>query len=366
MAATEDQTTQPGSEGEPVVLPEPEPEAASSPDAPETQQPARRRAGFLAPVLGGVLAAGAGFGLAQYVPAGWPIADTASLEQKIEMQAAAIASLKTRIENLGTLDARIAGLEGQPQPDLAPLMATLADLNGRLAALEAKPIEQADSSAALAETVRQLQADLALLQSGGAVSEAAQANAAALAAEAEAKLQEAEAAAAQMRAEAEAVTEAAKTRAAFATFQDAVNSGAPFADLLPGLGLALPDSLQAMAETGVPNLKSLQDSFPDAARLALEAALRADMGDSWTERATSFFRSQTGARSLAPREGNDPDAILSRAEAALTGGDVAQALSEVSALPEPAQTAIAAWRSSAEQHEAASKAMQYIAGKIAE
>ena len=82
-------------------------------------------------------------------------------------------------------------------------------------------------------------------------------------------------------------------------------------------------------------------AFPTAARAGLEAALRADMGSSWTERATNFLRAQTGARSLDPREGDDPDAILSRAEAAVSAGDLATALTEIAALPEPAQTAMA-------------------------
>ena len=102
---------------------------------------------------------------------------------------------------------------------------------------------------------------------------------------------------------------------------------------------------RSAAETGVPSLATLQDSFAEAARAALEAALRADMGDSWTDRAMSFFRTQTGARSLTPREGSDPDAILSRAEAALAKGDLVTTLAELDSLPEVARTAMADWRS---------------------
>ena len=90
-------------------------------------------------------------------------------------------------------------------------------------------------------------------------------------------------------------------------------------------------------------MADLSDSFPQAARDALEAALRANMGESWTERVGSFLRSQTGFRSLSPREGNDPDAILSRAEAALTAGRVAEAVAELEAMPEAGQPALADW-----------------------
>ncbi len=67
------------------------------------------------------------------------------------------------------------------------------------------------------------------------------------------------------------------------------------------------------------------------------------MGASWTSRIATFLETQTGARSLTPRAGNDPDAILSRAEADLTKGDLAAALKEVMALPDAARPAMAGW-----------------------
>jgi len=52
---------------------------------------------------------------------------------------------------------------------------------------------------------------------------------------------------------------------------------------------------------------------------------------------------QLGARSVEPREGNDPDAILSRAEAALINGHLPQALAEIAALPDEAQAEMGNW-----------------------
>ena len=49
------------------------------------------------------------------------------------------------------------------------------------------------------------------------------------------------------------------------------------------------------------------------------------------------------ARSLTPKDGNDPDAILSRAEAAIGSGDLNMALSELANLPEPARDAMTDW-----------------------
>ena len=123
----------------------------------------------------------------------------------------------------------------------------------------------------------------------------------------------------------------------------ALDSGAPFAAALAQLDGDLPKSLTDTAKSGVPSLQSLRSSFPEAARAALDAALKANMGGSWTDRVSAFLANQTGARSLTPRDGTDPDAVLSRAEAALTAGDLAKVLVELSGLPPEGQTAMAAW-----------------------
>ncbi len=91
----------------------------------------------------------------------------------------------------------------------------------------------------------------------------------------------------------------------------------------------------------------LNDMLVAGARAALEAALRANMGESWTDRVSSFLRSQTGLRSLTPREGDDPDAILSRAEAALAQGNVAQTLTELEVLPPAAKPPLEDWTAQA-------------------
>lgn len=350
MAETDETTDRPEDSTPPVVMVEPEPEAP----APPTPIPAKPRRGFVAPLIGGALAAALGFGLAQYVPGGWPLQDTSALEAQLAKQAGTITAL----------EARLATVEGAKLPDISPLMETLSALNGRVAGLENGPAERAEEVAAIKESIANLQAQIASLPAGSAVTGEVPANVAALAAEAEARLKEAEAQAAQMKSEAEALTRAAVAQAAFGRLQAAVDAGTPFAAILPDLGVEAPDPLKAHAETGLPSLASLQESFPEAARQAIEAALRADMGETWGERATSFLLSQTGARSLTPREGNDPDAILSRAEAALGAGDLGTALAELAALPEPAQAPLAPWRAQAEIRQAGQKALAELAGKI--
>ncbi len=123
----------------------------------------------------------------------------------------------------------------------------------------------------------------------------------------------------------------------------------------------MPEIVSAHAETGLPTLASLTETFPEAARAALEAALRAQSGGGLADGFWSFLRIQTGARSLTPQDGDDADAVLSRAEAALRAGDLAAALAELAALPSEAQTALAPWVAEAEDHRAAAAAIAALA-----
>jgi hypothetical protein len=66
-----------------------------------------------------------------------------------------------------------------------------------------------------------------------------------------------------------------------------------------------------------------------------------------TASVTGFLRSQLGLRSLTPREGDDADAVLSRAESALAQGRISDALAEIDALPEGARGAMADWATAA-------------------
>jgi hypothetical protein len=81
-------------------------------------------------------------------------------------------------------------------------------------------------------------------------------------------------------------------------------------------------------------------------------------------RITAFLRAQTGARSLTPREGNDPDAILSRAEAALREGDLVATLAELDALPAEGAARLAEWRAQAEARLAASQAVAELVASL--
>jgi predicted nucleic acid-binding Zn-ribbon protein len=385
--------------------PEPQPVRAEPPPPP------RRSGAFLGFVLGGAIAAAGGFALARYQPDLLPAGVSSAVTAQFEQQAATLSDLRQQVEALaaretpdisaelanlgdeirgeirGELDARIAALP--PAPDVAALAeearkgaeGALAGIEARLSELEQRPAvdRTAMASAVTASTAasgttgtvgiddsvlaaydQQLQALKAELESQRGTATGASDELKALAEQAQSQLAAATAEAAKLKADAEAVGQAALARAALSRIKAALDSGEPYSGAVAELteaGQEVPEVLAASAEAGIPSLTELQQSFPDAARAALDAALRADMGETWPERAAAFLRTQTGARSLTPREGQDPDAVLSRAEAALHEGQVAAALAELATLPEAARAPLAGWIASAEQREAASAAV---------
>jgi len=287
------------------------------------------------PLLGGALAAVAGYGVAQYVPNGWPMASVVTLQTQVAVLSDQVQFLQADLQKA---DARLASLEtaSVPQTDAGQIDA----LEARLATLESKPMSAGTDSAAL----DQLRAEVTAIKTNGAAVMSAQVQA-----DLDAKVQATEAKLTAIEQSAQAQAAATLTRAALGQIAAALDSGAPYPSAIASLaGADIALVLTDNATAGLPSLQALQASFPDSARTALEAALRANMGESWSERVGNFLRTQVGVRSLTPRDGPDPDAILSRAEAALSSGDVAQALTEIATLPTPAQDALAAWRTQAQ------------------
>uniref|UniRef100_UPI0037C662F9 COG4223 family protein n=1 Tax=Roseovarius salis TaxID=3376063 RepID=UPI0037C662F9 len=85
------------------------------------------------------------------------------------------------------------------------------------------------------------------------------------------------------------------------------------------------------------------------ARAALAAARDAAAREGDTGGLTGFLRTQLGVRSLEPREGDDPDAVLSRAEAAVGQGRLTDALAEIETLPDVARAELEDWTQRARQ-----------------
>lgn len=345
-------------------------------------QTERSQGGFVGVVVGGIIAAAIGYGVAIYAPLG----GASDLKGQITALKSENASLSERIAAVEAtpapaadpaLEQRVAALESAPAPmtaepvDLAPLQGVvaalderLATLDGRLTAIENRPPSEggAATSPETEATLEALRQEVESLKGAGA---AATANIEAMAAEAQAHLTEAEEKAAQMKAEAEETAQKAMARAGLGRVQAALESGAPFESALADLGgIEVPAILRDAAAEGITSRADLVEAFPAAARAALEASLRANTGDTWSERLGSFLQSTTGARSLTPREGGDPDAILSRAEAALRADDLDRALAELGTLPPEGQAAMADWVALATTRQDAAKAVAELSAAI--
>lgn len=352
-----------------------------------------KRVGFVPLVLGGVVAAGIGFA------AGWQgllpqPADTAT-EAALADQAARIDDVAASLN--ASLNASVAAI---PAPDFAPvqteiaaLRADLVPLADRIAALEERLVvmerapandgtfsataiaawqqdiedlqaavaDQAAQTAAMTEAAAARDAELAALQAAMAAQEAEMGR---LVEEAAQRLDAAESTVAGIEEVATANANATLRRAVLASLQTAVDTGQPFAGLLSELsatGVEAPGGLAAMAGDGLATQAALRESFPDAARAALAAARAEGLADDSGTGMLGFLRSQLDVRSVEPREGDDPDAVLSRAEAALTEARLADALAEIATLPEVVRAPMTDWIAAAEARTVAVSALQSLA-----
>lgn len=316
---------------------------------------------MLGPVLGGAIAAVAGFGLAQFDvfnlrpdPAPDRSAEIAALQDQLAKLSDTAGNVTALGEKLDALDARLAAYEARPAPDLTGLTA----LEDRLARIEALPAGDAASTAALAARLARIEAALQSQPVPDTAALQARLDTAL------ARLGEAEAEAAARNAAAEAAAAKSTRDLALRALRDAVSSGQPFADKLQALAdPALDASLGPMAASGAPTLAGLQAGFPDTARETLRLAREISPQDGWTDRLVDFLAVQTEARSLTPREGTGPDAILSRAEFALTEGRVADALAELATLDPALAAPLAVWTKAANQYVSAMAALAAAGGE---
>lgn len=290
---------------------------------------------ILPAILGGLIAAGLGFGAAYYfIPRFDPV-----MVETMNTNEAAIADLRSQLdgiespEDIAPLTEQVNALSGQVSDQFASLDERIASFEERLVTLEKQPSGDGTLQDAALEAY---QAELDTLRAQ--VEE-----------QASAAFEQLES----TREEAAAIEEAAllaarnaKARAALAQIRSSLDTGEPMttalSELSEVLGEPTPDALAAVAE-GVPTLAKLQGDFPPAARQALSDA-RSDGTSGETSGAFgSFLREQLNVRSVAPRDGDDADAILSRAEAALKEGQLETAIAEVSSLPDVAAGPLSGW-----------------------
>lgn len=301
-------------------------------------------------LAGGALVATLGFGAAvgayRFAPQIVGAMPAPGFEQRLSDHDKRLEDLAAQVAGLSPTSSGAslevtAALEGQTaaiaalQEENKGIAAQIADLTARLAQLETMP--SADGGASAASVA-------AATQAANQAAEAARVNAE------------------KLQAEARVIVRRADLGGALATLAVALENGQP---LEPALGkltaleVALPPALTDQAQ-GAPTMAALRDAFPQAAREALALSLPETAGDGIWDRTTAFLRGQSGVRSLTPRAGNDPDAILSRAEAQLGTGDLGAALDEVANLPEAGRTRMAEWVALAERRRAALAALNQL------
>lgn len=337
-----------------MAAPAPEPQAVR-------ETVVERKGGFVPMLLGGVVAAGIGFVAGSYPDLPFMGSGAAEEDPFVTETRAALRSQVEQIENLAKraadTDKALGGIDIAPLgtsvtaletglADLRTKMTAVDDnltrvgqqlgaLDTRLTALEKQPLADAVSPEAIAAYERELDALKAQIAAQQGTMAAARKEVEAMAARA----REAEVSA-------ETRAKLAASRAALADLTVRARDGRPYAEPLAVLnanGVAVPAALSGGADEGLPTVSTLISTFPDAARDALSAARAAGADGTEAGGVGGFFRTQLGARSVTPRAGDDPDAVLSRAEAALRGGDLNTTLAEIETLPDVARDKLSDW-----------------------
>ncbi|WP_417718636.1 COG4223 family protein [Salipiger sp.] len=325
-----------------------------------------RRGGFFPMLIGGVVAAGLGWGASAYTSGTWPFVVP---DDGPDFEAEARGALADQTSRIEVLSERVEEVSGQvsnidlsgvetsigdvrsgldaSQGEFSSLKEALANLDARIVALEKKPVEDSVSPEAMAAYERELEGVRKAIEEQRA----------------EVRKMTDEALAAEANAEEQAVL--ARARAALSDVNAALVSGEPYATelgVIEANGIAVPAALSAPATDGVATMAILTEAFPPLARDTLASARRAEAeGESGTRRFATFMANQLGARSVEPKDGASVDAILSRAEAALREGDLATSLDELDTLPEEAKAELSGWLDQARTRQGALEAADQVA-----
>ena len=344
-----------------------------------------KRVGFLPVALGGVVAAGLGFaaGWQGWLPARGASEAEAVLSgqaERIDEVAAAVAALPqvpdiaplreeiaplrgdlaSLADRLGALEARMEMLERAPSGDGTLSATAIAGWQRDIEDLKAALAAQTEQAAALSAAAAARDAELTALQDAMSAQKAEMAR---MVDEAAQRLDAAQSAVAGIEEQATATATATLRRAVLANLQTAMDGGRPYANLvgeLEATGVEVPAGLSGPAGDGVATLAALTEAFPEAARAALAAARAEGVADDGGSGLMAFVRRQLDVRSVEPREGDGPDAVLSRAEAALREDRLTDALAEVAALPEVVRAPMGGWIVAAEARMAAISALQSL------
>lgn len=325
--------------------PEP-PKAASIPPKPAIKRDADEGGSgspWLAGLLGGVAGLGAAYGLAYLGMWPSPAQAPAPADPRLAQFATTIPELQTVTstvqDELSTLNGRVSGLETAVAERPAEAAAApaapgedfsddIAALNARIEELAAAPTPAADTGAleALRAQVERLSQQLA--ENEGRINQTA-ADLATLSETATASAQ--------------SDSGAVRLPLIFSGLESAFASGRSFEPELAALQTAAPDAAipQAIADkaaTGLPRpdnvARQLNAALPD---MLAGRPVAADAG--WQDATADWFRGVVAMRPAGDVEGEGPDAIVARLEAAVERRDFVGANAEFSALPDTMQSA---------------------------
>jgi len=334
-----------------------EPRSAPEASAPVPERRASPAALIGAGLLGGLVGAGLVYGLqlSQQTPSGQEDPRIAQLEQRVNAlgqtrpQTPDLSSIEGRLQALesarGPLDQRLQEIQNTasaaasraeealnrplPQPSAPQNESALTDLSNRLSALENEVRTNAQNATAAANAAQGLERRLA---------------------EQDQRQNERLSSLSQQVTQNSRNVEAAGqtgTRVVLTErLNDALRSGAPFADVLDalrktGAGAERLKALEPFAEKGAPTASAMLERFE-----SLEAQILRDQrtaSGEWSDRVLRMLDKVVTVRSVNEPGDTGVPATLARIRQALVGGDMGAAASAWSSLPEPARRISEEW-----------------------
>ncbi|MEL7487879.1 MAG: mitofilin family membrane protein, partial [Pseudomonadota bacterium] len=147
---------------------------------------------------------------------------------------------------------------------------------------------------------------------------------------------------------------------ALLALQRAFDEGEPYTEQLAVLTRLAPEAegveaLRASASEGAPTLASLKAQFTPAVRNAL--AVSSGDGDNGL---VSRVQKLVSVRPATPQPGEEPSAVISRAEANLDQDDLGGAVEELLALSDGAADAFSGWLEAAQRRLTAAEAIETL------
>ncbi len=338
--------------------------------------------GFLPLAIGGLAAGFIGYGAAWYQGQNRPAPDTGLADRVGALEGLAgdleagldrlsegpdLSGIEARIAEtaggLAQVTDRLDAIQAQMTGTVSALSDRIDEFDARVTDLEQRP---SDDGTLAEEAIAAYEREVSALRDE---MQAQTDRFAAMSADAEAQLQVARDEILAAEAAAEETARAAEARAALGRVQAAVDTGQPFtaalADLRSVSDADIPAVLAAAAEDGIPTTRDLQDSFAATARAALATARDEGLSEDGGG-VGGFLRSTFNVRSVAPREGASPDAVLSRIDAAVSDGRITDALAEAETLPEVVRGAMSDWLGAAQSRADAQSALEVLSQAINE